>query len=198
METTKLVHMVNQIALAFRLQPKDEAVSQTVEHLRAFGCDARFHPKGIVASGFPQRAATLDLRGEPDLAPVLAAIAAGAALVDSGGASRLTGLETLPGKESSRIEVLAEGLRNSGWIVEASASELVVRAGAWRGGLERPQDLWLDPHGDHRMAFAFALLGLLRPGVFVRDPDCVSKSWPGFWKDLAALGAQVDERREQP
>lgn len=36
METTKLVHMVNQIALAFRLQPKDEAVSQTVEHLRAF------------------------------------------------------------------------------------------------------------------------------------------------------------------
>ncbi|MBL8938173.1 MAG: formate dehydrogenase subunit delta [Archangium sp.] len=36
METTKLVHMVNQIALAFRLQPKDQAVSQTVEHLRAF------------------------------------------------------------------------------------------------------------------------------------------------------------------
>lgn len=36
METTKLVHMVNQIALAFRLQPKDEAVNQTVEHLRAF------------------------------------------------------------------------------------------------------------------------------------------------------------------
>lgn len=36
METTKLVHMVNQIALAFRLQPKDEAVRQTVEHLRAF------------------------------------------------------------------------------------------------------------------------------------------------------------------
>ncbi len=36
MESTKLVHMVNQIALAFRLQPKDEAVNQTVEHLRAF------------------------------------------------------------------------------------------------------------------------------------------------------------------
>lgn len=36
METTKLVHMVNQIALAFRLQPRDQAVSQTVEHLRAF------------------------------------------------------------------------------------------------------------------------------------------------------------------
>ncbi|MER2566913.1 MAG: formate dehydrogenase subunit delta [Myxococcaceae bacterium] len=36
MESTKLVHMVNQIALAFRLQPKDEAVNQTVEHMRAF------------------------------------------------------------------------------------------------------------------------------------------------------------------
>lgn len=165
-----------------------------VEHLRAFGCGARFHEHGLVASGFPQRAVTLDLRGEPDLAPVLAAIAAGAALVDPDGTSRLTGLETLPGKESSRIEVLAEGLRLAGWSAEATASELVVRAGAWRGGLERPPDVVLDPHGDHRMAFAFALLGFLRPGVFVREPACVAKSWPGFWKDLEALGARVEQR----
>jgi 3-phosphoshikimate 1-carboxyvinyltransferase len=43
------------------------------------------------------------------------------------------------------------------------------------------------------MAFAFALLGLIRPGVFVREPECVAKSWPSFWKDLAALGAKVVE-----
>lgn len=167
-----------------------------VEHLRAFGCGARFEGRGLVASGFPQRAASLDLRGEPDLAPVLAAVAAGAALVDPTGESRLSGLATLPGKESSRIEVLCEGLRAAGWQAEATPSELVVRAGAWRGGLERPQDVVLDPHGDHRMAFAFALLGLVRPGVFVRAPDCVSKSWPSFWKDLAALGVRVEERAE--
>ncbi len=165
-----------------------------VEHLGAFGCGARFASRGLAAAGFPQRAAHVDLRGEPDLAPVLAAIAAGAALVDPTGESRLKGLETLPGKESSRIEVLCEGLRAAGWQAEASASELVVRAGAWRGGLERPPEVVLDPHGDHRMAFAFALLGLVRPGVFVRAPECVAKSWPSFWKDLAGLGVRVEER----
>lgn len=36
MESTKLVHMANQIALAFRLQGHDEAVKLTVEHLKAF------------------------------------------------------------------------------------------------------------------------------------------------------------------
>ena len=41
------------------------------------------------------------------------------------------------------------------------------------------------------MAFAFALLGLIRPGVLVSDPHCVAKSWPSFWDDLRSLGATV-------
>jgi len=49
----------------------------------------------------------------------------------------------------------------------------------------------LDPAGDHRMAFAFALLGLLREGVDVSDPGCVAKSWPSFWDDLERAGARV-------
>ena len=49
----------------------------------------------------------------------------------------------------------------------------------------------LDPHGDHRMAFCFALLGLLAPGVRVRSPGCVAKSWASFWEDVAELGAAV-------
>jgi 5-enolpyruvylshikimate-3-phosphate synthase len=34
-------------------------------------------------------------------------------------------------------------------------------------------------------------LGLVRDEVDVSEPDCVSKSWPKFWTDLAAAGAQV-------
>lgn len=158
------------------------------EHLRAFGCRARFDPRGLSASGFPQRAAELDLRGEPDLAPVLAAVAAGAALVDPQGESVLRGLESLPDKESSRIEVLAQGLSSAGWSVTAGPDSLRIRAGSYRGGRSEPAELELDPHGDHRMAFSFALLGLLRPHTFVRGPGCVAKSWPGFWHDLSALG----------
>ena len=159
-----------------------------VEHLNAFGCCARYGDDGLVASGFPQRGARVDCAQTPDLAPVLAALAAGAALID-GGPSELIGLETLPGKESSRIEVLARGLREAGWSAEAGATSLRIDKGA-----ARSVDVMLDPAGDHRMAFAFGLLGLLRDGVDVADPDCVAKSWPGFWSELATLGARVASR----
>jgi 3-phosphoshikimate 1-carboxyvinyltransferase len=160
------------------------------EQLRAFGCWALAFDDRLCASGFPQRAASVDLSDAPDLAPVLAIVAAGAAMLSGNGASVLSGLDTLPRKESSRIEVLAEGLQRAGWSASASARELVV--GAPRAGTAG--EVVLDPHGDHRMAFAFALLGLLRPGVLVSAPQCVAKSWPSFWDDMRALGASVEER----
>ncbi len=47
----------------------------------------------------------------------------------------------------------------------------------------------LDPDGDHRMAFAFALMGLVINDVWVENPTCVSKSWRSFWDDLTSVGA---------
>jgi 3-phosphoshikimate 1-carboxyvinyltransferase len=162
-----------------------------VEHLREFGCRSLALADGLVASGFPQHGARIDCSDTPDLAPVLAIVAAGAALVadDAQAGSELTGLETLPGKESSRIEVLARGLRDAGWSVVASSNSL--RIGRRANTSNSP--VVLDPSGDHRMAFAFALLGLLRPGVDVAHPECVGKSWPSFWDDLARLGAKVEQ-----
>ena len=157
-----------------------------VEHLVAFGCEASFGDGALRASGAPTRGAERDLSGEPDLAPVVAAVAAAAAL-GGGGDSVLTGLATLPGKESSRIEVLARALTALGLEVEADAASL--RIGRPRGSVSIAP-LALDPHGDHRMAFAFALLGLLRAGITVRQPECVAKSWPGFWGDLEQAGAR--------
>jgi 3-phosphoshikimate 1-carboxyvinyltransferase len=37
------------------------------------------------------------------------------------------------------------------------------------------------------MAMAFALAGLRIPGVAIRDPGCVSKTWPGYFAMLEAL-----------
>jgi 3-phosphoshikimate 1-carboxyvinyltransferase len=158
-----------------------------VEHLCAFGCEAGAEEGALRARGFPRHGAELDLGGEPDLAPVLAAVAAGAAL-RHGATSTLRGLATLPGKESDRLSVLADGLRRLGLAVETGVDSLRVAPGAAR---DSGAPVELDPRGDHRMAFALALLGCLRPGVTVRDPGCVAKSWGSFWTDLAALGARV-------
>lgn len=158
------------------------------EHLAAFGCRAHWSAAGLEVCGTPTRPARLDLVGEPDLAPVLAVVAAAASSARHADPwSELCGLATLEGKESPRLSLLARGLREAGWAAEAGAD--VLRIGA------RPADagdgvLELDAHGDHRMAFAFALLGLLRPGVRVLGSASVSKSWPGFWEDLARLGAR--------
>lgn len=160
-----------------------------VDWLRAAGCDARATEGALEAQGVPRQSFDIDLTGEPDLAPVMAAVAA---RVVHGNDQRcvLRGLETLPGKESSRIEVLAEGLRCLGFAVEADSKSLSVA-----GGTAHERDLQarsvLDPAADHRMAFAFALCSLFVPGVFVADPECVGKSWPSFWNDFVDSGARL-------
>jgi 3-phosphoshikimate 1-carboxyvinyltransferase len=160
------------------------------QHLEAFGCKVEWCPDGLRAGAWPRRAAELDLSGEPDLAPVLAVVAAAAAL-DGGTTerwSRLGGLGTLPGKESARSEVLAAGLTQAGWRCELL--DQALRIGPRSSHDDAP--VLLDAQGDHRMAFAFALLGLLRPGVQVAGAQSVAKSWPGFWDDMHALGARCE------
>jgi 3-phosphoshikimate 1-carboxyvinyltransferase len=150
---------------------------RVANYLFRFGARTRFERGRLVAHGRPVRGAHVDLSSEPDLAPVLAAVAAGAS-----GRTTLVGLGTLPGKESSRIEVLGRGLAQVGCTVEAAGDSLSIEGPAAPGGR-----VVLDPAGDHRMAFAFALIGLVRDGVDVADPGCVKKSWPSFWEDMERL-----------
>ena len=102
------------------------------------------------------------------------------------GATRLEGLGTLPGKESSRIEVLASGLAALGFAVGSGLDWLEIES--TEGQRNTRSEVTLNPESDHRMVFAFALMGLVRPGVRVADPGCVRKSWPNFWSDLRGPG----------
>jgi 3-phosphoshikimate 1-carboxyvinyltransferase len=153
-----------------------------LRHLAAFGCEVGAGPDHLWARGLPSRGADCNLAGEPDLAPVLAAVAAGAAA--AGHASRLEGLGTLDGKESARLRWLGTTLGELGFLVEVGDASLSLAGG---GCEPRRGPTVLDPRGDHRMAFSGALLGLVAPEVRVGDPGCVRKSWPGFWEDLALL-----------
>jgi len=92
--------------------------------------------------------------------------------------------EELRVKESDRIAVLAENLRRMGAIVEERRDGLRVEgraAGKLRGAE-------IDPHGDHRMALAFAVAALGAEGATtIRDAECAGVSYPQFFETLDRL-----------
>ena len=51
----------------------------------------------------------------------------------------------------------------------------------------RPGPATFETYDDHRMAMAFALVGLVVRGVEIRDPGCVAKTFPGFFDALEQL-----------
>jgi 3-phosphoshikimate 1-carboxyvinyltransferase len=84
-------------------------------------------------------------------------------------------------KESDRIAALAENLRRMGATVEERPDGLRVegrQAGRLRGAE-------IEPHGDHRIAMAFAVAALAAEGnTVIRDADCAGVSYPAFFEDL--------------
>jgi 3-phosphoshikimate 1-carboxyvinyltransferase len=120
-----------------------------------------------------------DLTAMPDQVTTVAALAALAA-----GRSRIRGVAVTRGHETDRLAALAAELGKLGVAVTELPDGLVVD-GAGPGRL-RPARLatW----GDHRMAMALAAVAARVPGVVLEDPGCVAKTYPGFWRDLAAGG----------
>ena len=83
-------------------------------------------------------------------------------------------------KETDRLQALVTELTRLGQKVEHGQDWIAID----------PQPVTpcvVECYRDHRMAMAFAILGLCVPGVVISDPACVAKTYPGFWNDLKKL-----------
>lgn len=90
------------------------------------------------------------------------------------GPTRVTGAEELRVKESDRIDAMANGLRAVGIDVSETADGITVYPGPLTGGI-------VDSRGDHRIAMAFAIAGLLcESELTVGNCANVNTSFPGF------------------
>jgi 3-phosphoshikimate 1-carboxyvinyltransferase len=120
----------------------------------------------------------LDLTDVPDL---IAPLTVAALFAER--PTRIRGAAHTRVKESDRVAVLASELSKLGALVREQPDGLDIEplSGAFIREVE------LDPASDHRMAMAFGLVSLRAPGVSVRSPECVSKSFPTFWEALAAV-----------
>lgn len=92
--------------------------------------------------------------------------------------------QELRAKETDRIATVAAGLDALGATVEPTGDGLGITGSAGRA-LRGTQ---LHSHGDHRLAMAWGVVGLVAAGeTRVEEPEAALVSYPGFWETLQAL-----------
>ncbi len=143
--------------------------------LEQMGCEVHYSGTDINVVGRPLRGIDVDMNDISDTVQTMAAVA-----LFAEGATRIRGVEHIRHKESNRIEDLARELRKLGASVEEYPDGLAITPGPLHAAT-------LDTYDDHRMAMSLALAGLRVPGVKVRDPACVAKTYPRFFEDLATI-----------
>ena len=110
--------------------------------------------------------------------------------------TRFTDLGRLRVQECERVAALRTELTRCGARVEEEGDTLTVYPGPLTGAV-------IETYGDHRMAMCFAILGLKVPGMRIKNPSCVKKTFPNFFQKLAGapphgLGVRIvdpDSRR---
>ena len=118
----------------------------------------------------------------PDLFPPLVALASYCE-----GTSIIKGVSRLIYKESDRAKTLKEEFGKMNIKIEIKDDMMQVTGGS-------PQGSKVESHEDHRIAMAVAVASLgASEKVYIRDSQCVAKSYPAFFDDLRLLGAIVHE-----
>jgi 3-phosphoshikimate 1-carboxyvinyltransferase len=148
-----------------------------VRALEKMGCMVTWEPDGITVAGGRLRGITVDMGDMPDMVPTLAVVAAFAQ-----GDTVIRNVAHLRGKESDRLAAVAAELEKMGIATHSRADGLTITGGTPRGAA-------IETYNDHRIAMSFAMAGLKTPGTAIRNPECVAKSFPGFWDVFETLYA---------
>ena len=151
-----------------------------VDVLEQLGCRVEREPTRLTVMG-PEAGRRLkgievDLNPMPDTAQTLAVLAL---FADS--PTHIRNVGSLRLKETDRIAALAKELGAMGAEVEIEPNALTIHPP------EKVTPAHIETYDDHRMAMSFALASLRVDGVVIKDPGCVSKTFPDFWERWLAL-----------
>ena len=137
--------------------------------LEKMGCSVKKFEHCLQLKGNPLKGITVDMNNMPDAVQTLAVIA-----LFAKGQTVIENIGNLKLKETNRIEALENELKKLGALVEAGEDFLLIRPGKYQGSE-------IETYNDHRMAMSFAIAGLKIPGVKIKNPKCVAKSFPEFF-----------------
>ncbi|HUR54961.1 MAG TPA: 3-phosphoshikimate 1-carboxyvinyltransferase [Gemmataceae bacterium] len=146
-----------------------------VDVLERMGCRVEECDAGITVHGRPLKGVDVDMNAISDTVMTLGAVA-----LFADGPTTIRNVGHIRHKETDRIAALATELRKLGAEVEERADGLTITPRPLTGCA-------VDTYNDHRMAMSLALVGLKVPGVVIRNPGCVAKTYPAFWRDLDVL-----------
>ena len=144
--------------------------------LRRMGCQVLINSENIQLSRDPAKhliGLSIDMGNCPDIVQSMCVVASFAS-----SASYISNIAHLKHKETDRIEATASELRNLGVGVESTSHSMkIIPKNAYHGEQ-------VATYNDHRMAMAFAIMGLKIPGISIENPSCVEKSFPHFFEIL--------------
>lgn len=138
-----------------------------------------FNDTNITVKGVPTyKGIELSMNDIPDVAQTLAVVALFAT-----SPTKVWDVENMRIKETDRISALKnEILKIHGNFTEFNDGFLIIPK-----SLESYQGDFLKTYDDHRMAMSLSLIGLRVPGIKILDPDCVSKTFPNFFKEFSKI-----------
>ncbi len=146
-----------------------------VELLGEMGCRVERETTSITVHGGPLHGIDVDMN---DVSDTVMTLAAAALFAD--GPTTIRNVAHIRHKETDRLAALATELRRVGAEVEEFADGLRITPRPLHGAA-------VETYNDHRMAMSLALVGLKVPGVVIKDPGCVAKTYPNFFSDLEKL-----------
>jgi 3-phosphoshikimate 1-carboxyvinyltransferase len=151
--------------------------------LSAMGCRVDEDGDGIQVTGAQElQGVDTDLGDIPDTAQTLAVVAPFAV-----SPTTVRGIASARLKECDRIAASCTELARLGVDVRERPDGFVIQP------CREMRAAAIRTYEDHRMAMAFALVGLRVPGVTIEDPACVSKTFPGYFDVLDQLRAPGDQ-----
>lgn len=161
--------------------------STLVKLFESLGVQTNMNDKGVnpLKTGSPVTSLEYDFTLTPDIVQTLVPVCS-----VLGVPFRFTGTQTLRIKETDRINALCREMRKFGVILEHGSD------GGWiswdgRSTFIPRENVLIESYDDHRMAMAFAPLCLRTGSIMIKDPEVVSKSYPGYWQDLEKSGFEI-------
>ena len=144
--------------------------------VKSVGANVKIRENSVVISKNKLKHFTYDATDSPDLFPPLVVLASVCE-----GISRIKGISRLRYKEGNRAEVLVNEFIKLGIKISVTGDEMIIEGGNIIGGE-------INSHNDHRIAMAGALAGLIsEKGVNIKNYECVSKSYPDFFKEIERI-----------